>query len=124
MNGQWAELKRRSLAKGPKGELLSLLTGNEAEAEVRQLIINLVQDCQYSQKCPVGEAHAGCPFRAMAGLSYHSMKDMAESMSFEDCLKLFEIELACRARQLSGSGKFIQSCTHHPAAEANDPARG
>ena len=97
MNSQWAELKRRSMAKGPEGELLSLLTGNEAEAEVRQLIIHIVQECQYSQVCPAGKMHVGCPFRAMAGLSYHSMKDMAESMPLADCLTLFKLELDCRA---------------------------
>ncbi len=99
MNSQWAELKQRSLARGPKGELLSLLTGTETEAAVRQLIIHIVQECQYSQVCPAGKAHSGCPFRAMAGLSYHSMKDMAETMPFADCLKLFEMELDCRANK-------------------------
>ncbi len=106
MNRHWAELKQRSLAKGPKGELLSLLTGTETEAEVRQLIIHLVQECQYSQLCPAGKAHSGCPFRAMAGLSYHSMKDMAETMPFADCLKLFEMEQDCRANQPDCAAKY------------------
>jgi len=97
MNGQWAELQQRSLVRGPKGELLSWLTGDETEADVRKLIVNIVEECQYSRLCPIGKAHMGCPFCALAGLSYRSMKDMVDTMSMDDCLKLFEMEITCRA---------------------------
>jgi hypothetical protein len=102
MNGQADDLKRRNLARGPKGELLSWLTGKESEAEIRKLIIKIVQEFQFATACPVGKANAQCPFRAMAGLSYHSMKELAETMPIQDCIKLFELELECRT---SGGNK-------------------
>ena len=98
MNDLRTEMKRRIRARGPKGELLSLLTGQESEAEVRKFITEIAQEFQYAKLCPAGESHLQCPFRALAGLSYHSLRDIAETMSFEDCVKLFDLELESRAK--------------------------
>jgi hypothetical protein len=103
MSWQREDLIRRSLARGPHGELLSWLTGNETEAEIRQMIVEIVLEFQYAKLCPLCNAHLQCPFFAMAGLSYHSMKELADTMPLEDCVKLFEMELACRASDAKSS---------------------
>lgn len=90
---------RRSLARGPEGERLSLLTGKETEADIRRLMVEIVLDFQDADHCPFCQAHRQCPFNALAGLSYHSLKDLTDTLPIEDCRKVFEMELACRSSQ-------------------------
>ena len=88
--------KKRLLAQGPGGKFSSLVSGQESEQEVKRVIFRLVQEFQHQQHCPAGKAHPECPFRIMAGLSHASVKDLVHSMPLQDCLELFEMELASR----------------------------
>ena len=96
MNWEPVDFKNRFAARGPKGEFLSLLTGNETDKDLRDIIFHLAQSFQHSQRCPICQAHVECPFRIMAGLSHYTVKDLVNSMSPQDCKHLFEMELQCR----------------------------
>jgi len=79
-------------AKGPKGESLSLLTGDETLEELEKLVLFL------SLKCPADKSHPHCPFRALSGLSYSSLKHLIRDISMSSCQDLFELELHCRTK--------------------------
>jgi len=85
-------LEMRIAARGPNGEKLSLLTGGETAAELRNLTIFLCQ------ACPAGQNHLHCPFRVMSGLSYHAMTHLVKSLPHASCLNLLELELTCRSQ--------------------------
>ena len=85
-------LQMRIAASGPGGEPLSLLAGGEPVAELRNMILCLVQ------ACPANQNHLHCPFRIMSGLSYHAMCHLIKNLPYESCLNLFELELKCRSQ--------------------------
>jgi hypothetical protein len=99
-----ADFKKRCSTKGPNGELLSFLAGNETEKELRDLIFLVVQAFQNTQLCPACKTHSECPFRIMAGLSHTSLKNLVNTMPVADCVKLFELEWQCRTNCLKAGG--------------------
>jgi hypothetical protein len=90
MNDTAKELRKRMVARGPNGEHLSLLAGNESLAELQAMII------EFTQLCPAGKNHDHCPFHMLSGLSYASLTRLVNNMSHESCLDLFEQERNCR----------------------------
>jgi len=90
------ELRARIGAKGLNGEPLSILKGDEPLEDLRRMIIRLTEDC------PARKSHIHCPFRAMAGLSYTSAKQLINSLSNQSCQGLFELELLCRVSEHHG----------------------
>jgi hypothetical protein len=86
------ELRERVKARGPNGECLSLLIGDEPLADLRVMVMEM------SQLCPAGKNHEYCPFRVLSGLSYATLTKLIENMPRESCLNLFELELNCRAQ--------------------------
>ena len=82
----------RLAARGPNGEPLTWITGQESLEELRQMII------QFSNSCPAKQTHLECPFHIMGTLSHASMTTLVESLSHESCLALFQMELECRSQ--------------------------
>jgi hypothetical protein len=77
--------------RNPLGEWVCLISGEESEAELRSLIVQIVM------KFPQVEAHPHCPFHMLSGLSYTSMSTTVNALSRAACLGLFEMERDCRA---------------------------
>jgi hypothetical protein len=97
-NGLIAEtIKDRLTARGPGGEPLSLLTGQETLAELRNLII------QFSRECPEGRRNPGCPFCMMSGLTDASLTNVVNRLSREACVDLFQMELDRRSQAEASS---------------------
>lgn len=92
MKDSATELRKRMEARGPLGEHLSLITGQETLEELKSMIIYL------SQECPVHKSHPHCPFRVMSGLSYSSVTLLVKGMPHESCVNLFELELNYRSK--------------------------
>lgn len=85
-------IQERLAARGPEGKPLSLLTGQETLAELRNMIVEL------SREGPTGLENPGCPFRMMSGLTYASLTNLVNHMPREACVDLFEMELNCRSK--------------------------
>lgn len=68
-----------------------LITGHETDEKLRALAM------QFVAKCPAGQHHAHCPFRALSGISYSALTNLLASMHRQALLELFEIERECRA---------------------------
>ncbi len=83
-------LQDRLVAKGPGGELLSLLAGTESLEELRNLII------EYSEACPEGLTYPHSPFHILSGLSHASLTTLVNHLPYETCISLFAQELECR----------------------------
>jgi hypothetical protein len=84
-------LVERAATKGPQGESLSFINGDESEADLKELIVTL------TRRCPLGNTHFQCPFRILSGLSYASIIRTVQGLPHEACLQLFEMERECRA---------------------------
>jgi hypothetical protein len=84
-------LADRLAARGPAGEPLSLITGQESLEELRELIIELSQDSLVQPN----QLHS--PFHIIGRLSYASMTTLVNSLSHKACLELFRMELECRS---------------------------
>jgi hypothetical protein len=78
------------LTKGPDGQLLSAITGEETDDELRELIFCL------AERCPVGKKHPHCPFCMLGGLSLNSLRTYATSLNRRALLDLFDLERNCR----------------------------
>ena len=92
-DGQFAEtIQNRLSTRGPGGEALSLITGQESLDELRKLII------EFSQACPAKQTHLPCPFHIMGTLSHDSLASLANNLSRESCLELFQMEQDCRSQ--------------------------
>src|ERR1017187_8979117 len=87
-----SEFRKRVAARGPQGEHLSLISGNETLEELKSLILFLCQEC------PAGQNHPHCPFRVMSGLSHASVTRLVKGMPRESCENLLELELNCRSQ--------------------------
>jgi hypothetical protein len=92
----WNDLAQRAQGRGPNGELSSLATGKETDAELRSLLIQL------TEKCPLGNNHHGCPFRMMGRLPDYSIEHLVTTMSPTDVRELFRMELICRKMAFNG----------------------
>ena len=75
---------------GPEGKLLSAITGDESDAELRRLVVKL------SNQCPLEKDHEDCPFRMLQGLSNVALENVVNQMDRQTLLELFKRETECR----------------------------
>ena len=90
MPEKFSTLARRATAKDANGRLLLLVTGEETDQALKDLIM------QICLQCPLNLAHFHCPFHILGSLSHTSLNSTVQGMSREACLNLFELELECR----------------------------
>jgi len=91
-NGQDRQsIQARLGARGPDGEPLLLITGQESLAELRQMII------EFSYACPKKQIHLECPFHILGTLSHTSLASFVNGFSREACVDLFQMERECRS---------------------------
>lgn len=86
----WDTIKARLILADASGKPLSALTGQETDAELRELALH------FSQQCPVGRHNRCCPFRTLNGVSYGTVKNIISQMSRESLRAMFEDERLCR----------------------------
>ena len=95
-NGQYGQdrdsVQARLAARGPEGELLPLITGQESLEELRQMII------RFSHVCPAKQIHMECPFHIIGTLSHTSLAALVNGLTREACVNLFQLELDCRSK--------------------------
>jgi hypothetical protein len=90
MEINWDGIKKQMATTGPDGSPLSAITGNETDAQLRELILEFVQNC------PAELSHPHCPFRMLNTLSRDSFRNLVEGMSRETMVFLFDTECECR----------------------------
>jgi hypothetical protein len=83
-------LAARLSARDAEGHLLSALTGNESEAELRAVALLFVETC------PANCAQARCPFRILGGLYHGSARALINSMTRSALVGLFDMEFEFR----------------------------
>jgi hypothetical protein len=88
----WQAFRARMANEGPDGRLLCAITGEETDAELREVAI------QFTCACPTREQRRGCPFRTLQTLYHVSAKALISSMTRAALLSLFELECEVRNR--------------------------
>jgi hypothetical protein len=86
----WDRVVARLSMRGPDGRLLSAITGEETEAELRVLAMRLAHGCPYRQQ------HPGCPFCSLRHLYHRSLQSLLDSVSQKALMGLFELEWEVR----------------------------
>ena len=109
-NGQVQTIEDRLAARGPRGEHLSLLTGQETLEELRYLIIQLSTRCRDQPNQPQ------CPFRLLSSLSYAAMTSMVKDLPRITCLDLFQMELECRSQPDSACSLICKNGPGYPSS--------
>jgi hypothetical protein len=87
-------LKQRMTTRGYDGKLQPAITGEESDAELRQLVLEL------SQSCPLAQAHAHCPFCMLGGLSRTTLENLVYGMKRDAMVFLFDAERELRNEKL------------------------
>jgi hypothetical protein len=87
-------LKQRMLTRDEDGKLLPAITGEESDAELRQLVLEL------STRCPLAQAHAHCPFCMLGGLSRTTLENLVFGMKRDAMTFLFDAECELRNEKL------------------------
>lgn len=72
------------------GRFLSVLTGDESDAELRELAL------RFMEACPVNCDQHHCPFRILGHLYHASSKALINTMSRSGLVSLFEGEVETR----------------------------
>lgn len=88
----WQIVRARMSSQGPDGRLLSATTGEETDAELREMAM------QFTLKCPNQAQQPGCPFRTLQKLYHVSAKALISSMTRAALLSLFDLECEVRNR--------------------------
>lgn len=89
----WNVIKRRLLTRGPEDQWLSAISGNETDAELREIITRFVEF-----QCPIHEQQEGCPFQTLGGLTHASLNHFIAELKRDSLLFLFAAELECRSK--------------------------
>ena len=79
-------LKSRMTNPGAEGKFSSIITGQETDAELRQMVL------EFSNRCPLAQTHAKCPFCMLGGLSRTTLENLVYGMKREAMLFLFDAE--------------------------------
>ena len=95
----WDSVTSRLATRGSDGKLLSAITGEETDAELRALIMRL------TRACPVGDQHSGCPFRALQSIYQVSLQTWVNGMTRKGLLSLFELE--CEVRNAAAASSCL-----------------
>ncbi len=82
----WDLMKASLVTVDRAAEPHSVLSGQETDKELRELVLQL------TQRCPVGELNRHCPFYTLNGLSYETVKNIVEQMSRNSLLEMFDEE--------------------------------
>jgi hypothetical protein len=90
-------LDDRLAARGPAGNPLPSITGQESVEELRQLII------EFSQNSLAQSNQLDSPFHIIGTLSYASMTTLINNLSHKNCLELFRMERECRALAMAAN---------------------
>jgi len=80
----------RIATQGRDGKFLPAYTGEETDAELRELILH------FTENCSVEHSRPECVFRSLTGLTHASLEDLVNGLSREACLQLLADECACR----------------------------
>jgi hypothetical protein len=92
--------KQRMTIPEPDGKFPSIITGQETDAALRQMVL------EFSNRCPLSQTHAHCPFCMLGGLSRPSLEHLVYGMKREAMVFLFDAECELRneilARQAGG----------------------
>lgn len=94
-----SRLAARLSARDAAGNFMSVLTGNESDAELRAITL------QFVEACPVPCEQTRCPFRILGGLYHVSSRALINSMSRSGLVSLFEAEVESRQCGLKSSGE-------------------
>ncbi len=83
-------LKERMTIRGADGKFSTIITGQESDAGLRQMVLEI------SLRCPLSQTHAHCPFYMLGGLSRTSLEHLVYGMKREAMVFLFDAECELR----------------------------
>ena len=83
-------LKERMTIPEPDGKFLSIITGQEPDAALRQMVL------EFSSRCPLSQTHAHCPFCMLGSLSRTTLENLVYGMKREAMIFLFDAECELR----------------------------
>jgi hypothetical protein len=83
-------LRERMTLRGADGKFSAIITGQESDAGLRQMVLEI------SLRCPLGQTHAHCPFCMLGGLSRTSLENLVYGMKREAMVFLFDAECELR----------------------------
>ncbi len=83
-------IRQRMIIPEPDGRFQSIITGQEPDAKLRQLLL------EFSLRCPLSQTHAHCPFCMLGGLSRTSLEHLVYGMKREAMVFLFDAEYELR----------------------------
>ena len=86
----WPETLKRLQLKAPDGKYFPAHTGTETDEELRELIYQLVQNC--NPQC----AYDVCEFRGLKWLSLPHLRRFTDDLNRKTCLEMLEAERVCR----------------------------
>ena len=83
-------IKERMTNLGADGKFPSIITGQETDAALRQMVL------EFSSRCPLSQTHAHCPFCMLGGLSRTTLESLVYGMKRDAIIFLFEAECELR----------------------------
>jgi len=112
----WDVVRFRLSARGADGKLLSAVTGNETDEELRELALHFVEMCPAGQQ---RSERSGCPFRILNQLYHGSLKNLVNGMTRKALLGMFELEWEVRNEDVAsschpGEGKLADDSEANP----------
>jgi len=90
MDSRWDMILTRMASKGPDGKFFPAYTGAESDEELRSIVV------RFAQRGFLCHTRHECALRPMAGLTYVSLQNLANSMTRDTCLRILDAEWACR----------------------------
>ena len=98
-------IKARLTERGPDGKLLSVLTGDETDAELRELAVH------FTQTCPANRQNPACPFRSLNHFYHVTLKSLLDGMTHKSLVSLFDLE--CEVRNGDAESSCLQDAGKH-----------
>lgn len=98
----WNQTVARISLRGQDGKLMSAITGNETDHELRALVLRFTEHYECDQSADHN------PFRMLSGLSRESLHRLIADMNRETMLFLFESECECRNRKPVGPTRVMK----------------
>ena len=90
MQLDWDQTIERMASAGIDGKYLPAYTGAETDAELRELVHRLIDNCS------VSHSHNPCVFRGIKGLHLTTIKTLVSGFSRESCIEFLNDECECR----------------------------
>lgn len=101
----WARLS----SPGTDGKLQSVISGDESDAELREIVVGFIEHCSASKRNP------RCPFRILKYTYQESLSELMAGMTRSALLSLIEMEVKIRndnpalCGQPTDSGQIVDS---------------